>query len=49
MDKMATLLEVKEFFEYKTITELKEDWVKLSEDEKEWFKTEVGKVIHELG
>ena len=44
--KEATVTEVKSFFNM-TAAELMPQWKKLSKEEKDFFKKEVGKVIHD--
>jgi len=38
------LLKIKEFFEYETLAEFRKDWNELSEDEKDWFRSEITKI-----
>jgi len=47
MSEQATANEVKKYFEYKNTQEFAVDWKALNDREKEFFRVEVGKVIHE--
>lgn len=46
-ERKGLLIKIKEFFEYKTLAEFREDWNKLSNEEKEWFKDEISKILAE--
>jgi hypothetical protein len=41
----ASMVEVKNYFEYTSTTDFARDWRELSEEEKTFFKEEVGKEI----
>lgn len=43
MAKVAGVAEVMRFFEYDRMADFRNDWRELSEAEKEFFRTEVGK------
>ena len=42
----ASAREIKEFFGIGTLTQFRKEWDELSDDEKAWFRKEVGKVVH---
>ena len=46
MSQEASLTEIKNFFEYDSPTRFKNDWVRLSEEERKYFKQAVGAEIH---
>ena len=45
--KQATVAEIKRYFEIASMQAMKEEWQKLSDEEKEFFRVEVGKVINQ--
>lgn len=45
MKREATLTEIREFFGYEGLAELKRDWIALDSDEKTYFKTAVAEEI----
>ena len=45
MEKKATANDVKKYFEYATVADFKKDWDRLNDEEKEFFRVEVGRVI----
>ena len=47
-EKKNLVLQVKEFFEFENLSEFKKEWSTLSNEEKEWFKTEVDKFLRSL-
>ena len=46
MEKLAGLTEIKKYFEFTSMEQFRKEWNALSEKDKEFFKVEVGKVIH---
>ena len=40
------LMKLKEFFGYSSLKEFRDDWSKLTDQEKEWFKSEIQKVTN---
>jgi hypothetical protein len=47
-EKGVKLTEIKDFFGYKSVKEFGEDWKKLSDEEKEYFKTAVAEELGRL-
>lgn len=45
MERDATLTEIREFFGYEGLAELKKDWTALSAEEKAYFKKAVAEEI----
>ena len=46
-EKKATVAEIKRYFNVETMKQMKAEWEVLSEEEKEFFRVEVGKVINQ--
>jgi len=46
MAQEASLVEVKNFFEFTSMEQFRTEWNKLNDAEKTFFKVEVGKEIH---
>lgn len=43
---MATVGEVMKYFGFNSMAEFKGEWVRLSQDERDWFKREVYKITN---
>jgi hypothetical protein len=46
MKEEASILQIKEYFEYASNTEFMMDWKELSDDEKKYFKEAVGQEVN---
>jgi len=44
--KEAGLIEIKKYFKYENTVEFMKEWKSFSEEEKKWWKVEVGKLLH---
>jgi len=42
----ATIKDIKEFFGYTSLAQLRDEWASLTEEEKKYFKEAVGAEIH---
>jgi len=45
-EKQASVAEIKRYFDINSMQEMKTQWQVLTDAEKEFFRVEVGKVIH---
>ena len=46
--KLAGLTEIKKYFEFISMEQFRKEWNALSEEDKEFFKVEVGKIINSV-
>jgi hypothetical protein len=44
--KTPILMQIKDFFNYPTLSDFKKDWEKLSNEEKDYFRTAVAEALN---